>query len=160
MATCMIPGCPSEGIRVHGVEVAGTDCLLCENHYRLYYTAIDGGPGENDLAVYNRAYHEVFARRKREAQEKAQERQASYEAPAVDEHVEDGAPPAGARDAPVQVPPPSAPLPAPEFADILGAMGRDTVAGEETKEVPAPDPLDQPLRGKQERHDHEVEEGV
>jgi hypothetical protein len=105
MIPCMIPGCPSEGTRLHGVEVEGSDCLVCEAHYRLYYTAFTGGPGEQDLVNYNRAYQRVLERRKREAVEAAREHQENAEPPAVGGCVEDGAPPPAT---PVRVPPPSA----------------------------------------------------
>jgi len=66
MIVCMMPGCKQEGTRLHSHEDEGSDCLICEGHHALLFQG--GGPGEEDLNAYNRAYNAVLEARRRAAE--------------------------------------------------------------------------------------------
>jgi hypothetical protein len=63
----MIPGCGKPGTRLHSHEVAGSDCLLCDGHFKLLF---EGAASENDLDLYNQTYNAVLDKRRRKAAEK------------------------------------------------------------------------------------------
>lgn len=65
---CMMPGCGWPGTQLHSHEAPGSDCLLCEGHFKLLFR---GAASANDLNLYNKTYNAVLERRKREAAEQA-----------------------------------------------------------------------------------------